>query len=81
MAIYKRYTREQYLKGNPKFNLLLNERRLLLGAIKKSNWNRNKARKLNFPLENISISAYNYILLRHHINIKEKTYKKLTEIN
>jgi hypothetical protein len=81
MASYKKYSKEQYLKGNPKFNLLLNERRLLLGAVKKSNWDLKKARKLNFPLENITVSGYNYILLTHHINIKEKTFKKLTEIN
>jgi len=81
MPEYKTYPKEAYLKGNPELNLLLNERRLVLIALKKSNWNVKKAFKLNYPLENITMSAYNYILLRHHINAREKTFVKITEMN
>ncbi len=80
MPEYKTYPKQAYLKGNPELNLLRNERRLVLLALKKSNWKLNKAYKLNFPLQNITLETYNFILLRHHISVKEKKYLKLSEI-
>ena len=81
MPEYKTYPKEAYLKGNPELNLLLNERRLVLTALKRSNWSIKKAFKLNYPLENITLNAYNYVLLRHQINAREKTFTKISEMN
>ncbi len=74
------YTRECYQKGTPELNLALNERKLLIKAVLRSQWNIRKALKLNFPKENITEDAYRKILAKHHISIRNKTYKKLNEI-
>lgn len=75
------YSKDCYTKGNPKLNLALNERKLLLKALFRSNWNVIEALKLNFPKENVSRDSYSKMLAKHHISIRNKSYKKLIEIN
>lgn len=76
----QKYTLADYNKGNPKLNLARMERVLLIKALIKSNWNMSKALKLNFPFENISRDGYAKILGKHHISLRDKSFKKLTEI-
>ena len=79
MPNYKRYSKKEYLKGA--FNLLRNERELMIKALLISDWNMVQAFVMNYPKENITISAYNYLLLRHHISVKDRSYKEFREIN
>jgi hypothetical protein len=76
--IVKKYAAGDY-KCNS-FNLLVNERKLLIMALLKSDWDIKKAFKLNFPVSTISLNAYNKMLLRHHISVLEKSYLKVSEI-
>lgn len=77
----KGYTKEQYLKGNPKLNLALNERRLIILALLRSNWDAEKAFDLNYPRKYITLNGYRKILSKHHISLRNKKYLKLSEIN
>jgi hypothetical protein len=74
------YSKDCYAKGNPKLNLALNERKLLLRALLKANWNVVEALRLNFPKENVSRDSYSKMLAKHRISIRNKSYKKLIEI-
>ena len=71
------YKAEDYKKGSPEFNLLLNERRLLLRAILSTKWDIDKAMELNYPEGGIEKNGYNRKLLDHGIRVGKKTYNKI----
>lgn len=77
----KPYTKQDYLRGNPSYNLILNERNLIIMALIKADWNTQKAFQLNFPNPTIQIDAYRKIINKHHIDIKGKSYLEIQEIN
>ena len=79
MPNYKRYSKAEYLQGA--LNLLRNEREVIIKALVVSDWNMQQAFRLNYPKENITISAYNWLLLRHHISVKDRSWKDFKEIN
>ncbi len=81
MAEYKGYQKQEYLRGKPELNLILNERRLLISALIRANWDTEKAYKMNYPTEYVSIDAYRKSLKKHHILLKEKKILKFSEIN
>ena len=74
------YSSADYKKGSPEFSLLRNQRLLIIKALIRSNWDLKKAFKLNFPKENICLNSYNKMTLNHHISVKNKTFKKLKDI-
>lgn len=77
-----RYTKEDYLKG--RLNLYLHERYFLILALQKCDWNATKAYQLNFTGKEIiplGYSGYLKLLKRHHISLREKKFKKLSELN
>lgn len=77
-----RYTKQDYLKGQ--LNLMRHERRLLLTALHKCDWNATKAYKLNYSGNEVvplGYDGYLKLLKRHHIYLREKTFKKLSELN
>lgn len=76
----KPYTKQDYLRGNPSYNLALNERELILMALIKSDWVTKKAFLLNFPNPTIQIDAYYRIVKKHHIDIKNKTYLEINQM-
>lgn len=76
----KKCSKEDYFKGSPELNLNRNERKLLISALITSRWDVLKALKLNFPRESITPDGYYKLLKKHHISPRDKTYKKLIEI-
>lgn len=75
----KKYTAAQYKRGS--LNLLRSERRLIILALIKSDWNTKKAFELNFPNPTMTIDSYWKLIKRHHISVVEKKFLKLSEIN
>lgn len=79
--VIRGYHKADYSKGNPRLNLVLMERRLLLTALIRSNWKITHAMRLNFPDGNIKKNSYNRMLLDHQINVKTKSFVKISEMN
>lgn len=79
MSKYKQYSASQYKSGA--LNLLMAERQLLIKALIISDWNMKAAFELNFPKPSATLSGYNWLLLRHHISVSERSYKEISEIN
>lgn len=76
----KPYTKQDYLRGNPSYNLALNERNLIIMALIKTDWNAKKAFRLNFPKPTIEIDAYRKIIKKHSIDLKGRTYEEISEM-
>lgn len=57
------------------------QRKLLLTALIRSNWNMKEAMNLNYPDGNIKKNTYNRMLLDHQIHVKKKSFVKISEMN
>lgn len=79
---FSNYTKNHYLKG--KLNLFWHQRRLLLITLRKCNWNVTKAYQLNFTGNEflpLTFNEYLNLLKKHHISVKEKSFKKISQLN
>lgn len=79
-AVIRGYHKADYLLGNPKLNLLLNERKLLITALIRANWKIGKAMKLNFPQGGITLNGYNRLLLDHQIRAGKKSFVEIPDM-
>ncbi|MBS4042358.1 MAG: hypothetical protein KGZ59_00895 [Chitinophagaceae bacterium] len=76
------YKRSDYTKGIKEYNLLLNQRHLLIKALLRTKWRSKQAYYLNFEGSKyvVSYSGYLHLLKRHHISVLTKSFKKISEL-
>lgn len=77
------YKLSDYKKGDKRYSLLINERRLLIKALLLTKWRSKQAYHLNFEGSKymmMTYSGYLYLLKRHHISVINKSFKKMSEI-